>query len=307
LSRPQTRKRALPGLGWAPGIEGSPSHAVPGGKERVCGIDRRLRAHGDKESPYPERVGLDASLGRRRLGPANCSPCLMPGMASSESESADCIHSPLVEIGIVEQGEMDVSADRSSFGVVEEELGGMLPALAKLGAIVSEGRHIVGRRADGAQDAAVLDRERLAELLGGVRARQQQHAPSRHLFQLRPLKPFRQLRFTCGLGNLKGRRSPIGVDVGRSSQNNAVERTRTSGHHHGSRVVRRCGRPAPCRTPRSRDHLCRRQNRWAELESHQLIQETRLANCRARAGGAVRRGVRCQSMGEPTYTRSLKF
>ena len=52
----------------------------------------------------------------------------------------------------------------------------MPPAIAVLGPIMREREDVVGGLANGVQDAAVLDREGLGELLGEVRGRQR-HAP----------------------------------------------------------------------------------------------------------------------------------
>jgi hypothetical protein len=52
----------------------------------------------------------------------------------------------------------------------------MPPVLAALSVSGIERQHVIGRALHGAQDAAGLDRERLGQLLGEVRSRQQRHA-----------------------------------------------------------------------------------------------------------------------------------
>jgi hypothetical protein len=63
-------------------------------------------------------------------------------------------------------------ADRGNVSLVEEELGSVPPALAALSVLRGEGQDVVGSITDGAQDGAILGRQRLGELLGEVRGRQ---------------------------------------------------------------------------------------------------------------------------------------
>jgi hypothetical protein len=42
-------------------------------------------------------------------------------------------HGPEIELGIVKQCQVDLPAHRGNVGLVEEELGGMAPAIAALG------------------------------------------------------------------------------------------------------------------------------------------------------------------------------
>ena len=52
-------------------------------------------------------------------------------------------------------------ADRGNVSLVEEELGGMAPAIAALSVRRIERQHVVRCTPDGAEDAAGLDREGL--------------------------------------------------------------------------------------------------------------------------------------------------
>ena len=76
-------------------------------------------------------------------------------MAGGRKTSA---HGPEVELSIIEQREVDLVAHRGNIGLVEQEIGGMSPALAVLGPLMRQRDNVVGSLANGAQDGAALDR-----------------------------------------------------------------------------------------------------------------------------------------------------
>jgi hypothetical protein len=67
-------------------------------------------------------------------------------------------HGPEVELSIIEQREVDLVAHRGNIGLVEQELGGMSPALAMLGPLITQRDNVVGSLANGAQNRPALDR-----------------------------------------------------------------------------------------------------------------------------------------------------
>ena len=63
-------------------------------------------------------------------------------------------------------------ANRGDIGLVEDQLRGLPPTLAQFAAIGRKGQHVGDGVANGTQNASVLRREELDELLGEVRGRQ---------------------------------------------------------------------------------------------------------------------------------------
>jgi hypothetical protein len=72
-----------------------------------------------------------------------------------------------VEGGIVEEREMDLPAHRGNVGLLKNQLGRLKPPRATV-ARGGHCDHVGAGICDGAQDAAVLGRERLDELLAEV-------------------------------------------------------------------------------------------------------------------------------------------
>jgi len=65
---------------------------------------------------------------------------------------------PDIELSIIEQRKVDLVAHRGNIGLVEQEIGGMSPALAVLGPLMRQRDNVVGSLANGAQNRPALDR-----------------------------------------------------------------------------------------------------------------------------------------------------
>jgi len=76
-----------------------------------------------------------------------------------------------VELGIIEQGEVDPGSDFARGRLLEDEIGRSLPALAQL-ALLRESPNVGSGRADRAERAAIFGGEGSGELLGQIRTRQ---------------------------------------------------------------------------------------------------------------------------------------
>jgi hypothetical protein len=81
-----------------------------------------------------------------------------------------------VELRIIEQRQMDLMAHCRNVGLIEYQLGGLPPALAAFAASGRQRQHVVGGLTDRSQDAPVLGRKGLSEILGEVRGGQRQGA-----------------------------------------------------------------------------------------------------------------------------------
>ena len=62
-------------------------------------------------------------------------------MAGGRKTSA---HGPEVELSIIEQREVDLVAHRGNIGLVEQEFGGMAPAIAVFGPLMRQREDVVG-------------------------------------------------------------------------------------------------------------------------------------------------------------------
>jgi hypothetical protein len=76
------------------------------------------------------------------------------------------------KLRVIEQRQVHLVAHRGNVGLVEDQLSGLLPALAQFAANARQRQHIGDGFADGAQDAPVLGRKGLSGILGEVRGRQ---------------------------------------------------------------------------------------------------------------------------------------
>ena len=67
-----------------------------------------------------------------------------------------CLHRSDIELRIIKQREVDLVAHRGNIGLVEQEFGGMSPALAVLGPLMRQRDNVVGSLANGAQNRPPL-------------------------------------------------------------------------------------------------------------------------------------------------------